>query len=125
MAKVLARGVDCDIALLSVESDEFWRDVEPLRLGRLLHLQDSVTVVGYPLGGDTISVTKGVVSRIEATTVAQHSMTKGSALVWLTSSLLADGLAVVVQKILACAFAEKNFDKVTAEGSKEEKKAGN
>ncbi|XLS55700.1 hypothetical protein HN51_005455 [Arachis hypogaea] len=65
MAKVLARGVDCDIALLSVESDEFWRDVEPLRLGRLLHLQDSVTVVGYPLGGDTISVTKGVVSRIE------------------------------------------------------------
>lgn len=27
--------------------------------------QDSVTVVGYPLGGDTISVTKGVVSRIE------------------------------------------------------------
>jgi len=28
-------------------------------------MQDSVTVVGYPLGGDTISVTKGVVSRIE------------------------------------------------------------
>lgn len=27
--------------------------------------QDAVTVVGYPLGGDTISVTKGVVSRIE------------------------------------------------------------
>ncbi|KAJ8527272.1 hypothetical protein K7X08_029749 [Anisodus acutangulus] len=26
---------------------------------------DAVTVVGYPLGGDTISVTKGVVSRIE------------------------------------------------------------
>lgn len=24
-----------------------------------------MTVVGYPLGGDTISVTKGVVSRIE------------------------------------------------------------
>ncbi|KAL1300312.1 hypothetical protein HN51_045009 [Arachis hypogaea] len=34
--------------------------------------------------------------------------------VWLTSSLLADGLAVAVQAILACAFAEKNFDKVTA-----------
>lgn len=27
--------------------------------------QEAVTVVGYPLGGDTISVTKGVVSRIE------------------------------------------------------------
>ncbi|KAL4395361.1 protease Do-like 2, chloroplastic isoform X1 [Arachis hypogaea] len=73
VAKVLARGVDCDIALLSVESDEFWRDVEPLRLGRLPHLQDSVTVVGYPLGGDTISVTKGVVSRIEVTSYAHGS----------------------------------------------------
>lgn len=31
----------------------------------LLNCQDAVTVVGYPLGGDTISVTKGVVSRIE------------------------------------------------------------
>ncbi|KAH1261584.1 Protease Do-like 2, chloroplastic [Glycine max] len=73
VAKVLARGVDCDIALLSVESEEFWSDVEPLRLGRLPHLQDSVTVVGYPLGGDTISVTKGVVSRIEVTSYAHGS----------------------------------------------------
>ncbi|KAK7392362.1 hypothetical protein VNO78_20798 [Psophocarpus tetragonolobus] len=73
VAKVLARGVDCDIALLSVESEEFWRDVEPLRFGRLPHLQDSVTVVGYPLGGDTISVTKGVVSRVEVTSYAHGS----------------------------------------------------
>ncbi|RDX69039.1 Protease Do-like 2, chloroplastic, partial [Mucuna pruriens] len=71
--QVLARGVDCDIALLSVESEEFWRDVEPLKFGRLPHLQDSVTVVGYPLGGDTISVTKGVVSRIEVTSYAHGS----------------------------------------------------
>ncbi|KAG6521323.1 hypothetical protein ZIOFF_018438 [Zingiber officinale] len=32
---------------------------------KLYDTQDSVTVVGYPLGGDTIYVTKGVVSRIE------------------------------------------------------------
>ncbi|KAL5995289.1 Protease Do-like 2, chloroplastic [Asimina triloba] len=67
VAKVLARGVECDIALLSVESEEFWRGAKPLRFGRLPCLQDSVTVVGYPLGGETISVTKGVVSRIEIT----------------------------------------------------------
>ncbi|GAU46915.1 hypothetical protein TSUD_402960 [Trifolium subterraneum] len=65
VAKVLARASGCDLALLSVESEEFWRDVKPLKFGRLPHLQDSVTVVGYPLGGDTISVTKGVVSRVE------------------------------------------------------------
>ncbi|KMT05819.1 hypothetical protein BVRB_7g165930 [Beta vulgaris subsp. vulgaris] len=73
VAKVLARGIDCDIALLSVENEEFWKGAEPLRLGRLPHLQDSVTVVGYPLGGDTISVTKGVVSRIEVTSYAHGS----------------------------------------------------
>ncbi|KAK8654302.1 hypothetical protein V6N13_128273 [Hibiscus sabdariffa] len=73
VAKVLARGVDCDIALLSVESQEFWKGAEPLRLGHLPRLQDAVTVVGYPLGGDTISVTKGVVSRIEVTSYAHGS----------------------------------------------------
>ncbi|XP_057453648.1 protein DETOXIFICATION 43-like isoform X2 [Lotus japonicus] len=34
--------------------------------------------------------------------------------VWMTSSLLADGIAVAVQAILACSFAEKDYDKVTA-----------
>lgn len=28
-------------------------------------MQDPVTVVGYPIGGETISVTSGVVSRVE------------------------------------------------------------
>ncbi|XP_031122773.1 protease Do-like 2, chloroplastic [Ipomoea triloba] len=73
VAKVLARGVECDIALLSVESEEFWKGAEPLHFGHLPRLQDAVTVVGYPLGGDTISVTKGVVSRIEVTSYAHGS----------------------------------------------------
>ncbi|KAK7243553.1 hypothetical protein RIF29_38355 [Crotalaria pallida] len=34
--------------------------------------------------------------------------------IWLTSSLLADGLAVAVQAILACSFAEKDNEKVAA-----------
>ncbi|CAM8881578.1 unnamed protein product [Rhodiola kirilowii] len=73
VAKVVARGVECDIALLSVENKEFWEGAEPLQLGRMPRLQDAVTVVGYPLGGDTISVTKGVVSRIEVTSYAHGS----------------------------------------------------
>ncbi|KAK9945487.1 hypothetical protein M0R45_011001 [Rubus argutus] len=73
VAKVLAKGVDCDIALLTVESEEFWKGAEPLHFGHLPHLQEAVTVVGYPLGGDTISVTKGVVSRIEVTSYAHGS----------------------------------------------------
>ncbi|KAL8214914.1 hypothetical protein R6Q57_004363 [Mikania cordata] len=73
VAKVLAKGMECDIALLTVENESFWKGAEPLQFGHLPRLQDPVTVVGYPLGGDTISVTKGVVSRIEVTSYAHGS----------------------------------------------------
>ncbi len=36
-------------------------------------MQDAVAVVGYPIGGDTISVTSGVVSRIEVTSYVHGS----------------------------------------------------
>ncbi|CAN1725949.1 Protease Do-like 9 [Linum perenne] len=65
LATVLAIGTECDIALLTVDDDEFWEGVTPVEFGDLPALQDAVTVVGYPIGGDTISVTSGVVSRIE------------------------------------------------------------
>ncbi|XP_028786009.1 protease Do-like 9 isoform X2 [Neltuma alba] len=65
LATVLAIGTECDIALLTVSDDEFWDGVSPVEFGDLPALQDAVTVVGYPIGGDTISVTSGVVSRIE------------------------------------------------------------
>jgi S1-C subfamily serine protease len=65
LATVLAIGTECDIALLTVTDDEFWEGVSPVEFGDLPALQDAVTVVGYPIGGDTISVTSGVVSRME------------------------------------------------------------
>ncbi|KAF7819619.1 protease Do-like 9 [Senna tora] len=65
LATVLAIGTECDIALLTVSDDEFWDGVSPVEFGDLPALQDAVTVVGYPIGGDTISVTSGVVSRME------------------------------------------------------------
>ncbi|KAL6287986.1 hypothetical protein ACE6H2_012376 [Prunus campanulata] len=65
LATVLAIGTECDIAMLTVSDDEFWEGVSPVEFGELPALQDAVTVVGYPIGGDTISVTSGVVSRME------------------------------------------------------------
>eukprot|EP00884_Botryococcus_braunii_P000841 jgi/Botrbrau1/10758/Bobra.180_2s0023.1 len=73
IAEVLSVGTDCDIALLSVADDDFWKGVEALRFGPLPRLQDAVAVVGYPIGGDTISVTSGVVSRIEVTAYVHAS----------------------------------------------------
>ena len=52
---------------ISWMSGLFWESpgMSPVEFGDLPALQDAVTVVGYPIGGDTISVTSGVVSRIE------------------------------------------------------------
>ncbi|WJX65205.1 Protease Do-like 10, mitochondrial [Trifolium repens] len=66
-AQVKAVGHECDLALLIVDSDEFWDGMIPLDFGDIPFLQQAVAVVGYPQGGDTISVTKGVVSRVEPT----------------------------------------------------------
>lgn len=55
LAHVLAIGTECDIALLTVEDEEFWQDVEPLQLGPLPRLQDAVAVIGYPIGAALLS----------------------------------------------------------------------
>lgn len=59
---------ECDLALLSVADEDFWSDVQPLEFGSQPHLQDEVAVVGYPEGGEGVSITQGVVSRIEIQT---------------------------------------------------------
>ena len=56
---------ECDLAILTVENADFWRDTTPLDFGDVPCLQDEVSVVGYPEGGEGVSVTVGVVSRIE------------------------------------------------------------
>ncbi|XP_027358738.1 protease Do-like 10, mitochondrial [Abrus precatorius] len=66
-AEVKAVGHECDLAILVVENEEFWDGMNPLELGDVPFLQEAVAVVGYPQGGDNISVTKGVVSRVEPT----------------------------------------------------------
>jgi len=66
IARVKAVSHDCDLALLEVvEPPDFLADVPPAELGQLPHLRDEVAVVGYPVGGEEISITEGVVSRIE------------------------------------------------------------
>ncbi|XP_038703018.1 protease Do-like 10, mitochondrial isoform X2 [Tripterygium wilfordii] len=66
-AEVQAVGHECDLAILVVESEEFWEGMSFLEFGDIPFLQEAVAVVGYPQGGDNISVTKGVVSRVEPT----------------------------------------------------------
>jgi hypothetical protein len=62
---VLNVSHDADLALLTVDDPAFFADVEGLDLGPLPEAQDEVVVSGFPMGGDTLSITKGVISRIE------------------------------------------------------------
>jgi len=66
IARVKAVSHDCDLALLEVvEPPDFLADIEPAEVGEMPKLRDEVAVVGYPVGGEEISITEGVVSRIE------------------------------------------------------------
>jgi len=65
VARVAGICHDADLALLEVIDASFMDGIVPAALGRLPHFQDRVSVVGYPVGGDEISITEGVVSRIE------------------------------------------------------------
>jgi S1-C subfamily serine protease len=70
VAEVEGVGHECDLALLKVDA-AFFEGAEPFRYGPLPKLGDRATVLGFPIGGDRLSVTEGVVSRIEVSAYAQ------------------------------------------------------
>ncbi len=64
-AKVIAVSHDADLALLTVEDASFFAGGKPLKFGELPEIEQEVVVYGFPEGGDSLSTTKGVISRIE------------------------------------------------------------
>lgn len=65
LAQVKFIGHDCDLALLEIEDESFFSGLEPLQFGELPKVRSAVITYGFPAGGEQISYTKGVVSRIE------------------------------------------------------------
>lgn len=72
-ARVSAVAHHVDLALLEVEDESFFEGIEPLGIGAMPEGQQDVLVYGFPLGGDTMSITKGVISRIEHQQYAHSS----------------------------------------------------
>ena len=64
-AQVKFVGHDCDLAILEVKDIEFYKGLKPLEIGGIPKLESGVSVYGYPIGGERLSVTQGVVSRID------------------------------------------------------------
>src|SRR4051794_31393817 len=64
-ARVLFVAHDCDLALITVDSPEFFKNMVPLDFGGIPELESTVSAYGYPIGGERMSVTTGIVSRID------------------------------------------------------------
>ena len=65
IAKVYAVSHQADLALLRVEEEAFFEGVKPLVFGSLPEVEQKIVVYGFPMGGNTLSATIGVVSRVE------------------------------------------------------------
>ncbi len=73
LAQVLFSGHDCDLAVIEVNDADFFKNTKPVRFAKNVpDLNDEVLVIGFPLGGDRLSVTRGIVSRIDYSVYA-HS----------------------------------------------------
>ncbi len=65
LARVLFIAHDCDLALLTVDDPNFFKGTTALTFGGIPAIESTVSVYGYPIGGDRLSVTRGIVSRID------------------------------------------------------------
>ncbi len=59
-----------DLALITMDEPGFFSDLKPLSIGDLPEPLQEVSVYGYPMGGKSLSITKGILSRVEQQTYA-------------------------------------------------------
>ena len=71
-AQVSFVGHDCDLAIITVLDPTFFKGTVPLDFGPIPQINSTVQTCGFPMGGRQVSITKGVVSRLE-TSVYSHS----------------------------------------------------
>jgi S1-C subfamily serine protease len=65
-ARLVAIAPEMDLAVLTVEDKSFFKDHPAIpRAKPLPRIKDAVLAYGYPTGGTSLSITKGIVSRIE------------------------------------------------------------
>lgn len=65
LARVEFVSHEADLALIKVDDPTFFADLQPLAIGPLPEPMQEVSVYGYPFGGNSLSITKGILSRVE------------------------------------------------------------
>lgn len=64
-ARVTFISHEADLALITVDEPGFFSDLKSLSIGDLPEPLQEVSVYGYPIGGKSLSITKGILSRVE------------------------------------------------------------
>ena len=54
-----------DLAILKIKDETFFKGTKSLKCGTLPEIRQEITVYGFPVGGNSLSVSTGIVSRIE------------------------------------------------------------
>ncbi|KAJ9695772.1 hypothetical protein PVL29_010978 [Vitis rotundifolia] len=88
--------------------------IKDLQLGRFLR-NGSLLLVRVIAVTFCVTLASSLAARLGSTSMAAFQVCLQ---IWLATSLLADGLAVAGQAILASAFAKKDYDKATATASR-------
>ena len=105
-ATVETIGPDMDLAVLKLEDQAFFDSHPPLpRTSTLPEVKETVLAYGFPLGGDTLSITRGIVSRIE---FANYGRFVGGLRVQIDAAINAGnsgGPAMVGDRMIGLAFS--------------------
>ncbi len=110
---------EVNLALLTLKDETFFDKRTPLPLGDLPKPEEKVSLYGYPVGGNKLSITAGIVSRIEYQTYAHSGLTfqaiqvdaavnSGS----LGSPALVDGKVIGIVSEIAPEIAETSTENI-------------
>lgn len=97
---------DCDLAILKAKDPEFYKDAHFFELGDIPELNSPINVVGYPIGGSRISVSRGIVSRKQQSTYA-HSQVDSHLVIQVDAAINpgnSGGPAIQDNKVVGVAF---------------------
>ena len=102
--EMVAPGID--LAVLKLDDESFFTTHAPLaRASTLPEIKDTVMVYGFPTGGTSLSITKGIVSRIEFTS---YNFPVSGLRIQIDAAINAGnsgGPAVVSDKMIGLAFS--------------------
>lgn len=97
---------DCDLALLSLDDATPLAGIASLEIGGMPALDSEVRAIGYPVGGDRLSVSRGIVSRIDFRPYS-HSRTDSHLIIQVDAAINpgnSGGPAIQDGKVIGVAF---------------------